>query len=199
MLLAIAITGTLGLGWHTVYGPIGPVGGSLYATMYLVTLSIATGKAVKSRQPARVLTALWIIAHYIAHAYVWAITESVLFASALYIAAATPLVVFAREPWQYTIAGLFLFAALAGALTRLGLLPPHWDRPDIYIAYAYPDVVAFIGHAANVVLGTIDTGRWSRFWYSARSYLLGIVGRYRPRSRLHPHKALVEKQGKQKE
>lgn len=155
---AIIFIGAIGLAWiHWTYAEVGWLAFgnvTIYVAAFVATLASASLAALLSRDSRCILAALVLILNFTASHYAWQTENPILFDSLNNLAAAAWFVLTGKQRWEFLIGGALLLAVVSGILSAAGIIPNHLHRDNArFIAWSYPDIVALLGHAANVTLG----------------------------------------------
>ncbi|SNZ21741.1 hypothetical protein [Cohaesibacter gelatinilyticus] len=139
--------------WFNHYGPFLMGGVTIYPVLFLITLTTASIYAYRSNSTQSMTAAVALILHFIAHQIVWATFGSYWSLSLLYFFFAYYFLFTSIYRWQVVLGGIYLLCSSAGFFNWLGLVGGHEDRSFQFIDFTYPDVIALLGHAGNVILG----------------------------------------------
>lgn len=154
MLLWMTIVLLCGAVWHTLHGPVFYGSVSIFLVAYIGTTTIAIYHIWRHGDEIRRLTALYVYSGAFIGVLLWLSFADLLGISIFYALCALPMVVFSRHLWQYSIAGIGILAALCGIPAWLDVLPTIDERPDVFMAFTYPDLIALLSHLVNVVMGS---------------------------------------------
>ncbi len=147
---------------------------TIYVAAFAATLSSACVAAILSRDDRCVIVAGMLVANFIVSHYAWTTGDPILVDGANNLVFAVWFVLFGVRRWEFIIGGLLLAASFTAGLAGIGLIPDHLTRDNSYfIAFSYPDIVALLGHAANITLGlgAGDGGRLVRTPLEVRGVL----------------------------
>ena len=157
---AVIAAGTV---WWHVVGPLvwADPRVTIYQAAFFGTLAVALVTSIRSRNQTAITAALVLLASAVAHTMVHAgQTHPLSLHATINVAVATFFAMTARERWQAIVALSYLSIFAFGALSHFGYVPGIAARPrGAFIAWAYPDIAAVIGHFANIVVGvSTDAG-----------------------------------------
>jgi hypothetical protein len=148
--VAVLILG--GFHWFSAgYFILGEV--PIYPVMFTATLATATVAAIVSHEARTIAAAVVLIASFAAHFWAWETSDPVLTLAAFNVAVAAYFIVFGVHRWEFAIGALYLASFVVGLATVSGLIPNAGQRSDVYVDWSHPDLLAVIGHLANVTLG----------------------------------------------
>lgn len=190
MLIFTIIVLCSGAVWYELYGPMLYDGVSLYVAMYLATLSAATYQVYRSGDVARYQILGYVYLCSFSSIILGLFNANLLLISWSYVAYALPLTAFGSSLRHGAIASLFIVAALCGLPAWLGVLPALHERPDVFIALAYPDLIALTGHLINISMGS--GGRDVEQLSAVRAVIMGFAER-----RLSDHRGFTRVQNRQ--
>ena len=170
MFIITGLTLFSGAVWYTLHGSTvyGPI--NIYGLMYFCHCIAAICVVLGSRNPARLKLMIWVYCGVIVY---YLVPFSFLSFSILYVVLALPLIMCGTHLRYYAVAGLWLFGAFCGVL---GWFNVFGDRVDAYIAFSYPDLIAGMGYAINIILGLDD--RYAEQYSFNRANSVGCFKRY---------------------
>lgn len=144
----------LSLAWYGAYGPFLWAGGpTIYlASMWAVLATAAAFAILRSRVDAKPLAAVGVVAAVILYGWYfgWKFGPPGALHMLAHLILGCGFLWFARERWQDVIGFLFLAGAAMSAGAVLGLWPA---RPRVFTGLYYADAVAYMTHAALIVIG----------------------------------------------
>ena len=134
---------------------------TIYVAAFTATLAAACVAAVVSGDRRCLVGALVLIVNYVGSHYAWTTSDPILAGACNDLVTAGVFILLGVSRWELVAGGIFLTSVAAAGLTALGWVPSHLERDPVFIAWSYPDIVALLGHGANIVLGlgAGDAGR----------------------------------------
>ena len=147
---------------------------TIYVMAYVATLTTACVASLVSRDLRCILGAVVLVGYFFAHHAAWASPDPVLWLSIASLAVAAYFLIFGYSRWEFIVGLLFAVSPQLGGLTYFGLIPNSAARPDVYIAWSYPDIISILGHMASITLGlgAGDAGLRVRDHFRSRSLAL---------------------------
>lgn len=149
-------------------------GTSIYVIFYALTLTTACSGAVLSGKWRQIAAAVVLILNWTASHHSWTTADPVVATVILDLITATYFVFVGARRFELILGILYLLSVVAGVATFFGMIPGSVDRPFLYIAWSHPDILAIIGHGANVILGmgSGDLGAGRRRYMEVKSYIV---------------------------
>lgn len=126
---------------------------TIYVAAFVATLAAASAAAMRSKDRRCIAAAVVLIINFVGSHFAWTTSDPVLFGALNDLVTAAYFMLIGQTRWELAIGALSIACVAAGGLTVLGIIPGPAQRADAFIAFSYPDVVALLGHAANIVLG----------------------------------------------
>ena len=147
---------------------------TIYVAAFVATLAAAVTAALVSRYPRCLMAAAVLVLNFAGSHFAWQTDNPLIWGGVNDLVSAAWFVLAGDSRWEFGIGGLLLLSVLASVLATVGLIPDHLTRDNSwFIAWSYPDIVALLGHGANILLGlgAGDGGRMVRVPLESRPRL----------------------------
>lgn len=168
---ALVIAAALVFGWYwTGVWHTSVVSGELtvYVLAFVAGLAMASMAALVAWTRPLIIAAVVLIAHFAAAHYAWQAPDpkgngavQFILIAAIDLVAAAYFILAGRERWEWAIGAVFLCGVGIAALTALGAIPSHLERPPVFLAFSFPDLSSLVGHVASILLGA-GSGDWGK-------------------------------------
>jgi len=161
---ALVIAAALVFGWYwTGVWHTSVVSGELtvYVLAFVAGLAMASMAALVAWTRPPIIAAVVLIAHFAAAHYAWQASNPIILIAIADVLAAAYFILAGRERWEWAIGAVFLCGVGIAALTALGGIPSHLERPPVFLAFSFPDLSSLVGHIASILLG-LGAGDWGK-------------------------------------
>lgn len=163
-LVSLLIGGVLAGLWLRTFGPIIYGGLTVYIALMLLTFGTAAVYAWRRGDHSERWTIAVVLGVMVGRHAGWQYDSPYVIPAFAGLAGGIALALTMNARYQAIIALAFAFQALVAFLAYKGLIGGAGERGNFLIRATYPDVLALIGHGANVCLGinfdgTIPGGR----------------------------------------
>lgn len=136
------------VGWAVVPGLL-----SVYVAAYLATLVTAIVMALRSGGRGQIVMAMVLAGYFLAGHILWGWAASLEARAVMHLALGGLCGALFRARAAMVIGAIFLLMFATDLCTFAGIVPSAAQRMRGFIVFSHPDVLAILGHVANVVLG----------------------------------------------